>query len=1443
MMKMAISMVGRSTFSKWLLGLLALLCLAFYLPSNVRAAEAAEIIPVPNSGFEQDLVSGKIPNWGYFSGGIPSGLSLSETIKFAGNRSLKMERTGAIAGALGAESVKLAVTPGKSYEAAVKLYIENFTGTPALWIRWHDAAGKPLNKQATYNLTASPLNKWLDIRAQGIAPADAAFATVFVYASSGTTMTAYVDEAQFYRVADTIAVINPGFEDPSGATIPGWELFGSTPPSSVSISKTEQNSGLSSLLIDDTSTTFPSGLNTKPIKVQADGLYEAKANVRLISGGAVNIYIKYYDLTNKELVSFSQQYSGPLNTWNQVKIEGIAPEEAATARVLLYSGNGTLSKAYFDDVSFTQKVNETLKLPFKYGSPINLGKPTITALTQGGTIGNNEFYFVANGNPGTFYAVDAATGKINFSQVVPGTTQTWAVTVGADKNVYFAASQNRGFWKYDPKEKVITSVGNGNPSDNFVWDLDASSDGLIYGGTSPNAKVFSYNTRTNEFVDLGRMHETEQYARGIGVSDRYLYTGIGSLKHLMRMDRITGERTEITLSFTGKSDFVHNIWPYNGLVYIVHGTSLSIMDEQTREEKMLIRNDAPEAFDGYLSPPSPYNSDLIYYRNKNSRDLWTYNVSTNTVQPVTPQVKLLEYGTKAINWITLPDSGDKVLATLYENGYYTLYNPQDNSLQTSLIAIVKDGVDVQSLAAGPDGKLYLGGFIDGMSIFNQSTQSLERQMSNPYSPHQIEEIGFLNGKTYFGNYGGARINRFDASLPYEYGETVAHNPGLVYTIPNFQDRPYAFASGDNKLFIGTIPGYGGLGGSLTTYDDTTKLWSSTRNVVQDQSIIALTYKNGIVYGGTSVEGGLGSTRTAVTAKLFKWNAGTNTKLDEFVPAIPGISSFKLFGGLSFGPDGLLWGGAWGIDTEGVDIFAVYALNPDTKKVEKSKLVYPGAKGGSPWRGFYLRWGQDGLLYTTIARNVTVFDPVTLKYRKLTETQSNLLDLGVDGSIYYTSGPTLFKLQVPLAQASISMAKVTLDQGQSEPIISSGVLENGLPAILAGGTTSFTSSDPTVLSVVYGEVKALKAGTANVYADITLGGKTIRTNTINVAVYQDTSLTVNTVTEATYSDTATLSATLTDLQDQPLANRSVQFSVNGETIGSASTNAQGVAVLSYVVTQGVPANMEEAVYEVRAVFERDDITHTGASEGTGSITIKRETASVAYTGTTAASVGMVKLAAHLSQQEDGELGSIAGLPIQFTISQINPDGSLTPFSAPALQVVYQTDVTGNVYLNQQLPAGLYQVKTELLMNSGYAKAESNVTLAVYGLSEEEVEAEGWFAITEGNTAIGSKAKKVHIEAEWEMDEKAKLPKGKLKIHAEPKGLKLEMKTAQWLVVTSNSAYIQGQAKDDDGVSYTVRFMMGNQQQVVSLQIWQGLNAQGEPFYQALGQKWSGSIEFK
>ncbi|NQX58122.1 cadherin-like beta sandwich domain-containing protein [Paenibacillus qinlingensis] len=1091
----------KSKIFRWqhgIVGLIAILFLAFLLPSQTRAASPIEMIPVPNSGFEQNLIAGKIPSWSAF--GVASSLSLSDTTVFAGSRSLKMSKPST--GGLGAESTKLAVTAGQSYEANIKLYLENYSGgTPGLWIRWYNAAGQFMNKQATFYLTNPALNTWLDVRVSGTAPDGAAYATIFPYAASSVLMTAYVDEVQFYRIdPNEVSVNNPGFEEAaSGALIPGWELYPGTPTSAVSITSAQKKSGISSLRLDDTFVDKPVGLSTQAIGIHPNGRYEAKASVYLVSGGAVNLYIKFYDGADKEVGTTSRSFSTPLNTWSDVlKVEGIAPESAVKAKVLLYSGVGTLSNVYWDDISFTYK-GEALVMPFAFENAINLGKATLTTTTLGGAIGNGELYFVTNGNPGTFYAIDAATGEINSQISVPGTTETWAVTVGADNNVYFAATANRNFWKFDtrPGYRNITLIGS-NPVDNFVWDLDASTDGIIYGSTSPNAKVFAYDTNTQKFTDLGRMYDTEQYARGAGVTDQYLYVGIGSKKHLIRMDRSTGVKTEITMPFTGMDDFVHNITPYNGLLYVTHGTSLVVVNEQTQSVLKSVPFDSPEAYDGKISPPSPYNANLLYYRNKVSNNLWSYQVSTNTVQQVTLPNTLPEKGTKAFGWVTL-SSGEQALATLYEDGKYTLYNPNDNSIQLIQVPLAREGVNIQSMAAGPDKKLYLGGFIDGLSVFNQETQSYDLQVSSPYSPHQVEEIGFLNGKTYFGAYGGARIYAYDATQPYQYGSTPTSNPKLVYTIPNIQDRPYAFTSGDNRLFIGTVPGYGNLGGSLTIYNETTGSWQSTRNVVTDQSIISLAYKNGILFGGTSIEGGLGSIPTTSHAKLFKWDVNTNTKLNEFEPTIPGLSSPRLFGGLSFGPDGLLWGIAWGTGVDGTNIYAIYALNPSTLEVVKSQLMFSNANGGSTWRGFYLRWGQDGLLYTTIARNITVFDPNTLNYRTLSDTQTNLMDIGIDGSIYYTSGPNLYKLPVRIAQASITMDHITLTEGTSEPILASGLLENGLPAILAGSTLTYTSSDPTVLTIVNGQVKAIKEGTASVYADITLNGKTKRSNTISLTV--------------------------------------------------------------------------------------------------------------------------------------------------------------------------------------------------------------------------------------------------------------------------------------------------------------------------------------------------------
>ena len=156
--------------------------------------------------------------------------------------------------------------------------------------------------------------------------------------------------------------------------------------------------------------------------------------------------------------------------------------------------------------------------------------------------------------------------------------------------------------------------------------------------------------------------------------------------------------------------------------------------------------------------------------------------------------------------------------------------------------------------------------------------------------------------------------------------------------------------------------------------------------------------------------------------------------------------------------------------------------------------------------------------------------------------------------------------------------------------------------------------------------------------------------------------------------------------------------------------------------------------------------------------------------------------------------------------------------------------------------------KLLDNNFYNSAESDPSnIAVYDTASGISKADGWYSITEPDEILGKQAKKVHINSEWSYEPCTGLPMGELNIHCEPKSLKLEMNTAEWLVIADGSAYIKGRAEDESGSIYTVILMMEEQrakekpEDTVSLVIWKGDCAQGTPVYRILGQELNGRID--
>src|SRR5690606_37417035 len=130
--------------------------------------------------------------------------------------------------------------------------------------------------------------------------------------------------------------------------------------------------------------------------------------------------------------------------------------------------------------------------------------------------------------------------------------------------------------------------------------------------------------------------------------------------------------------------------------FVVYGTSMIIMDEATNEVLHTIDWQSPYAFDGILSSPSPYDSNLVYFRNKTTSKLWTYNVQTDEFQEVDPHLTLPNLSSKAIDWVKLkegPNAGRDVLLILTNEINVTLYDPIDHTLTTYNPKVDTVGID------------------------------------------------------------------------------------------------------------------------------------------------------------------------------------------------------------------------------------------------------------------------------------------------------------------------------------------------------------------------------------------------------------------------------------------------------------------------------------------------------------------------------------------------------------------------------------------------------------------------------------------------------------------------------------------------------------------------------------------------------------------------------
>lgn len=563
---------------------------------------------------------------------------------------------------------------------------------------------------------------------------------------------------------------------------------------------------------------------------------------------------------------------------------------------------------------------------------VPLGVPLSDVLLIGGTVapgpdgGKAAIWNVSTGKPAYLNAVDPATGASLVSAPLPGADGSYAVTATPDGSVFVGTYNNGRLYRWRlGSGNTVEDLGRPIASEGFIWRLTSDDQGNVYGGTYPNGKVFRYDGSTGAIRDYGQIIPGQPYVKSIDYANGKIYTGSLPDAHLAELDVATGAVTRIPAppglpSTTGVA--VYDLNARAGKLYVRISSAfpgpLFVYDIATKTWT----DEIPAAHGLDVSPPGDSGEIYLIQQSELKRYDPATKALTGTGLTFTGRVQ----NTRSIGWaeLGLPDyPGKSIVGTLWRGELFR-YNPQTGKSEIFQSAIRREPIEILSVAGGKE-SVYAGGFLNGgVSLVNPATGAA---VFNRFS--QTEAIlEASDGKVWIGAYPDARLYSYDPAKPWSSPEYspgppgTPDNPKLAVNLkPELQMRARALAEVDGKIAVGTVPEGDRLGGALVIHDPSTGTTQTFRNVVQDQSVFGLVADRNIVYGGTSITGGLSTTPpTRTEGTVFAWDVRHSRKLWE--TPIPGAATVS---SVALGPDGLLWGVA------GKTIFAVDTLRGRLKR--------------------------------------------------------------------------------------------------------------------------------------------------------------------------------------------------------------------------------------------------------------------------------------------------------------------------------------------------------------------------------------------------------------------------------------------------------------------------------------------------------------------------------
>ena len=459
------------------------------------------------------------------------------------------------------------------------------------------------------------------------------------------------------------------------------------------------------------------------------------------------------------------------------------------------------------------------------------------------------FNFNQTGDRLFLLAVDPDTGKVS-QYLAPEGPGAWGYILAPDGKIYLGTWDGGLILCFNPSapDSGIRVLGKPSETESYIWMFAVGGDGKLYGGTYGNAKLISYDTKTGEMRDLGRMDEAQMYSRTVAPGkDGRIYIGIGSANgDIVVYDPYTGKHgsivpQEIKSKAKSGSTRIGN----DGHAYAM------IAEKWYRcEDSNLI--------------PVPDFPGAVKQRFRDGR--------------------------------VLEDAG---------NGYYVIKQP-NGEVERSTFSYTGTGVRIFHVANGPLGRVY-GSSVMPLELFeyDPNTNRL-RHLGNPTEVNgEIYSMAVLDEKLYVCAYPGSWLSVYDPKKTWSYGTSKGSNPRGIGYAGDGHLRPRAMIVGpEGQLYIGSLPPYGEHGGAMGIYDPGTDSFvENYRHLIPNQSIVTLAYdrKSRLIFGGSSIDGGGGTKPIEKQARIFAWDPVEKRKILDLVPVKgdSSISSMTIFDGSVF----------------------------------------------------------------------------------------------------------------------------------------------------------------------------------------------------------------------------------------------------------------------------------------------------------------------------------------------------------------------------------------------------------------------------------------------------------------------------------------------------------------------------------------------------------------